>query len=377
VLGLILITALVAIWSCWLLLGRVSVYETSETARLEVERVNPVASAVGGRVVASYLSLGRQVRNGDILLEIEAERESLETAEDVARLAALNSQLATIAIAIAAEEQTVALSSRAARAALSEAAGQLTVTQTAAQQAEDQHGRFRQLREDGLVAEAELVRTAHEAEGRRAEVAAAGLGLERLAAQQAAAESERREHVGALRRERVALDGQRAAAAAAVARREHEVEEHRIRARVDGRLAEVAPLQVGAVISPGERLASIVSTGYVRVVAEFLPSALGRLRAGQRARLRLDGFPWTQYGHFYATVRTVASETREGHVRVELALDRSAPSSVPLEHGLPGAVEVEIERVAPVALLTRTLGLAVTTAAAHEEHDAAPKRARE
>jgi membrane fusion protein (multidrug efflux system) len=376
-LGLILITALIALWCCWLVLGRVAVYETSATARLEVEHVHPVAAAVGGRVVASYLWLGREVRHGDVLLEIEAEKESLETVEERTRLATLNIQIAAVASAIAAEEQAIVLTSRAGRAMLAETSGRLAVGEAATRQAEDQHGRIRQLREQGLVAEAELVRAGHEAEGRRAELAASRLGIERQEAQLAAAESEKRERLGTLARERATLEGQKAATEAAVARRELEVEERRVRAPVDGRLAEIAPLQVGAMINQGERLASIVGKGQLRIVAEFLPAALGRLRAGQSARLRLDGFPWTQYGHIQATVQRVASETREGHVRIELALDRSATSQVPLEHGLPGAVEVEIERVAPVALLIRTLGRTVTTADAHLEPAAAPERPRQ
>jgi membrane fusion protein (multidrug efflux system) len=373
VLGLILTTALLAFWFGWLVLGRVTVYETSATARLEAERVYPVAAAVGGRIVTSYLTLNREVRRGDILLEIDAELESLETAEERTRVDASDRQLAAIDTAIAAEQQTIALSSRAARTALSEASGRLAVTQAAAQQAEDQQGRFRQLHERGLVSEADLVRASHEAEGRRAEVAAALLGIERLDAQQLAADSERKERVGTLMRERVTLQGQRAAAVATVTRRERDVEERHTRAPVDGRLAEVAPLQVGAVISQGERLASIVPKGQVGVVAEFLPSALGRVRAGQPARLRLDGFPWTQYGHIQATVLSVASETREGRVRVELALHESPLSAIPLEHGLPGAVEIEIERVAPVALLIRTLGRSLITAEGQREHDAHPQ----
>jgi multidrug resistance efflux pump len=375
VLGLILMTALIAVWCCWLALGRVSVYETSAAARLEVEHVQPVAAGVAGRVVKSYLSLGRQVRSGDVLLEIEAERESLETAEVRTAVVALDRQLAAIETAIGAEERTIELSSRAARALLAEASGRLAVTEAAARQAEEQHERVRQLRERGLVAEADLARAAHEAEARRAEVAVSRLGIERLAAQQVAAESGQKERVGALRRERLSLEGQRAAASPAIARHELEIDERRVRAHIDGRLAEVAPVQVGAMINEGERLASIVPAGPVRIVAEFLPSALGRLRAGQSARLRLDGFPWTQYGHIAATVQSVASETREGRLRVELVLRQSQSSTVPLEHGLPGAVEIEVERVAPMALLLRTVGGSLTTVDAHPEHAAAPEHA--
>jgi membrane fusion protein (multidrug efflux system) len=131
---------------------------------------------------------------------------------------------------------------------------------------------------------------------------------------------------------------------------------------------------VGAVIREGDRVASIIPDGQVHAVAEFLPLAMGRVRAGQPARLRLDGYPWTQYGHVPATVRSVASEPRDGRIRVELDLHRSPSLPIAVQHGLPGAVEIEVERVAPVDLLLRTLGRAVMTAEARSDRERAPKR---
>lgn len=371
VLGLMLGTGLIAVWCWWLVQGQVSVYETSTTARVEVDRVYPVAAAVGGRIVASSLELGRQVRSGDVLLEVEAESERLETTEERARLAALTSQLAAIDTEITAEEQAIALTRRAAGAALAELKHQLTAIEATARQTEDQQGRVRQLAARGLMAEADLVRVTAEADGRRADVAAGHFALQRVEVQQIAEERERQGHLGALMRERLTLEGQRAALVAAVARREREAEERRISAPVDGRLGEVAQVQIGAVVREGERLASIVPNGPLKAVAEFLPPALGRVRGGQMARLRLEGFPWTQYGYIPATVQNVASETRDGRVRVELTLQHSA---ITIEHGLPGTVEIEVERVAPVTLLIRTLGRPMTTVDARPAADEALER---
>lgn len=373
VLALILISATIALWCGWVAFGRVSVSEVSARARLEMERVHPVAPAVGGRVVASYLTLGREVRSGDVLVEIEADREELETTEERTRLTALTLQVSAIGNEIVAEEQAIALANRAARAALAEASQKLAAIQAAAKRAADQHARMRHLAQQGLVSEADLDRSEADADQQRADAAAARLGVERLRAEQVTAERERRGHFGAIVRERVTLEGERAAVAATVTRREREADERRIRAPVDGRLAEIAPLQIGAVIQQGERLASIVPNGQLKAVAEFLPTALGRLRPGQPARLRLDGFPWAQYGYVPATVQKVASETREGRVRVELTLDRS-PSDIPLEHGLPGVAEVEVERVAPVALLIRTLGQPLRNAAVRQTPDGTQER---
>jgi multidrug resistance efflux pump len=372
--GLILITAILAVWSAWLWRGQVAVYEVSTTARLEVEHVHAVGATVGGRVAASYLALGRRVRRGDVLLDIEADRETLETNEERTRLTSLNGQVAIIATEIVKEEQALDSVARAARAALAEASERVAAAQAAVAQAEDQERRQRQLGARGLIAEADIVRAKAEADARRADVAAAREGIERLRAEQVASREERQAHLGALLRERVTLEGQRAATAAVVARHEREADERRIRAPVEGRLAEIAPLQVGAVIHEGERVATIVPPGEVKIVAEFPAPALGRLRHGQAARLRLDGFPWTQYGYVHAIVQSVASETREGRLRVELALDPSQSPPVALEHGLPGAVEVETERVAPAALLLRAVGRTVTASHARPDAASAPER---
>ena len=131
----------------------------------------------------------------------------------------------------------------------------------------------------------------------------------------------------------------------------------RVTAPVDGRLGEVAGLRPGAVVREGEGLGAVVPSGGLRVVAEFAPSsALGRVRPGQPARMRLEGFPWTEYGQVDATVSSVGAEPRSGTVRVELAVRPDPESPIPLQHGMPGTVEIEIERVSPATLVLRTLG---------------------
>ena len=62
------------------------------------------------------------------------------------------------------------------------------------------------------------------------------------------------------------------------------------------------------------------------------------------------------YGSLTATVTSMAREVRDGQIRVELHLTPDAASQVPLQHGLPGTVEVEIERLAPAALVLRVAG---------------------
>jgi len=125
---------------------------------------------------------------------------------------------------------------------------------------------------------------------------------------------------------------------------------------MSGRLGEAVVLRPGAVVQEGARLGAIVPAGRLMAVAQLPPdAALGLIRTGQIATLRLDGFPWIQYGTVNAHVSRVAGEVRDGTVRVELAID-TAGSKIPLQHGLPGSVEIAVERATPWALILRHAG---------------------
>jgi membrane fusion protein (multidrug efflux system) len=108
-------------------------------------------------------------------------------------------------------------------------------------------------------------------------------------------------------------------------------------------------------VATGTRIATIVPTGVLHAVAEFIPAkAIGLVAPGQSARIRLDGFPAAQYGTLQARVVDVAGEIRNGTIRVDLALASDRISSIPLQHGQPGIVQIEVGRVSPVELIVRT-----------------------
>jgi len=374
-LAVILIAGLGGVWCSWLVAARVPVYQISESARLEID-VHPVAATVAGRVTSTSLTLGREVHEGDVLLEIDAGLERLQTAEERTRLAAFVPQTEALQREIAAQEEAIVGMRRANDAALAEAGQKLAATRAAEQQADDKLKRVQQLADQGLSARSEFEIARAEQQARHADTESARAGIERMRAEQSAAERDRRGRIAALARERANLQGLQSASTSSVARLEHQADLRVIRASVSGRLGEVNPVQVGAVVAEGVRLASIIPNGQVRAVAEFAPPAVGRLRTGQRARVRLDGFPWTQYGHLDGTVARVATETREQRIRVELLVRQPPGSAIPIQHGVPGVVEVEVERVPPVALLLRSLGYAVSNSTAPAQDPAPPPSSR-
>ena len=56
------------------------------------------------------------------------------------------------------------------------------------------------------------------------------------------------------------------------------------------------------------------------------------------------------------TVTSVADEVRDGMIRVECRLAAETPPALPLQHGLPGVVEIAIEHVSPATLVLRQVG---------------------
>ena len=110
-----------------------------------------------------------------------------------------------------------------------------------------------------------------------------------------------------------ALRAQLLTGGATVKRLEYEGQLRRIVAPVSGTLAEAAPVVAGQVLHAGDTVATIVPDGGLRIVASYRPAeALGRVRAGQSARLRLDGFPSAQFGNIGAVVSSSARECATG-----------------------------------------------------------------
>jgi multidrug resistance efflux pump len=370
-------TLLLFAWASWFLLSRVPLYETSTIARLEAtDAAHPVDARMLGRVVSVNLTVGRAVRRGDILVELEADAERLALSEAGRRVEALGPQIAAVRQEIVAEEQAVDADRRASfmardeqRAAVREAEASLGIANEEARQ-------LARLRADGVISEIEHARARAEAERRKAMAESATAAIARIETDQATRESDRRVRIQRLRGTLTVLEGDLATAGAAAKRFEYEVERRVLRAPTDGRIAEAADLRVGAVVEEGDRLAAIVPESPLRVVAQFAPaSAIGRVRVGQPARVRLIGFPWAEYGSLQARVTAVADELRDGLVRVELGVG-SLPATVPLSHALPGSVEIEVERVRPAWLVFRSLGGLLTRPVEHAPTSTDPREPR-
>jgi membrane fusion protein (multidrug efflux system) len=220
------------------------------------------------------------------------------------------------------------------------------------------------LKERDAVSRETLLKDEAEAEARRAQAQALALATTRGEQDRLVQEGDRRTQLARLEHVQAELVGDMAIAEATIRKLEYEVERRRIRAPVSGRVGESAEVRPGTVVRAGQGLGAVVPPGRPRVVAHFPVAAVERIRAGQSARVRLEGFPWTQYGAVAASVADTGNEPSEGRIRVELALDPGRPTAIPLTHGLPGTAEVEVERVSPAVLVLRAAGQYLTVGTA-------------
>lgn len=361
-LGIVVGLVLLAGWVAWFFVARVALYEVSDAARLEVgQEPHAVMSLVSGRVFRSAMELDSEVEEGDVLVELDADEVEFQLDEKAAELAGLEKRLEQIKREISAQGQALSEGRDAVIVAHEEARAREQRALESTRFAEQESERKQNLREQGLIsrAEADAAETAHRQEQKSAE--ALSRSLERM-------EADRRIELSEKEAEVVSLEG-RAAELEADIRRirasmeglEYDLSLHAVRAPVSGRIGDRRRLRVGEFVEKGVHLGTVIPSGEIRVVAEFAPEqALGRIQPGQAAKLRLSGFSWVQYGSVPATVSRVGKEPQDGRVRVELALDEPDGFPVALNHGLPGILEVEVERISPAALVLRAAGNVVS-----------------
>ena len=344
-------------WLAWSLSSSVAVYEVTEKARVEArERVHPLSVLVTGRVVAVDTEVGAHVTAEQVLIELDCESERLDLKEGKARLAALSEQVDALEEQIDAERRVREAEQAATRSTAREAQARLDAARARAEHARAYAQQLGRTYQRGLTSTMDLDRAEADAKASDAEMQAQRYSEGRLRSEGGLRDRVHTAAIVQLERERVEIQGQIAVQRAANQRLEHAIELHQIRAPIDGRVGELVDLREGLVVTTGTTLGRVVPLGDLRVVAHFPVTAAGRIEVGQPSRLRFPGYAWTQYGTVPAHVAAVGNEPTEGRLRVELDLGAKGASRVPLEHGLPAFVEVEVERMTPLELLLRAAG---------------------
>ena len=154
--GLLVAFGLISAWLGWAFKAHVTRYETSDSARLEVNgAAYPVQANVSGRLVTSQMILGKEVHAGEVLVELDSNDERLNLQQEQARLNTLSPQLEALRSQMqseqeggADEQRVLGISTDAARAQYKEAEAQATLAEQDAQRAT-------RLRAEGIISNAD------------------------------------------------------------------------------------------------------------------------------------------------------------------------------------------------------------------------------
>jgi membrane fusion protein (multidrug efflux system) len=378
IVGLGLVSLLFLAWLVWLFAARVSVFEVTPLGHLEVERAAyAIAPEVGGRVVEAPVTMGRTVEAGELLVRLDSGDLEIRLREERARRASIEGELEALRKELDLARRASEEVRRASELALREKRVQLRQAGIEAGLAREEAERLHTLLADGLVSEMDARRKGVESERLRESVESASVAVDLEEARLRSGELEGETGLARLLRQLAELEGEARSTALDMEQTRHEIEKRSVRAPRAGVVSEIVDLRLMSTVQEGEALGTILASGDIQVVADFAASsALGRIEPGQTAEVRLEAFPWTQYGALAATVDRVAGEPRGGRLRVELQLGPEGDARVRLRHGLTGTVEVEVERVSPAGLLLRTLGKALGPAHATPAADADARSAR-
>ena len=195
------IVIILSVWLVWFLFAEVAIYKTAPAhlqAQLDVHTVEAVSE---GRVVAIHMAVGREVHEGDILVELEDTALRLKLAEHNAKLNSARAQLRTVKAELAAQEQALADMRQAAPMQRAETQLRYEQAQPAAQLAEEELSRWRILRERGVVTDLQLIDREATAQRRRSEAEELRLAIARQGLDRRAGEADRQASIERLRRD--------------------------------------------------------------------------------------------------------------------------------------------------------------------------------
>ena len=268
-------------------------HETTDDAFIEAHVV-PISPKVAGQVVAVHIHDNQEVKEGDLLVEIDPRDYEARLAE--AR-AALDGATARHKVAqINLEKSGSKLTSVEADAAKS--AAQITAAQALAMRADADLRRARELLQTGAVAPQDFD---HAQEMARSADANLEASRRKTASDEALVAEERLQPAhDQAQIDLAATEIEQAQAAARLA--ELALSYTKIFAPRDGRVTRKS-VENGVYVQVGQILLALVPRD-VWVVANFKESQLTHMRPGQSAEIRVDAYPDVRYGGHVDSIQT-------------------------------------------------------------------------
>lgn len=343
------------LWLLWFFFSHVTVFEVSRKARVEAGLApHTIAAITSGKVLTTHLAIGQHVQAGDLLVAMDTANLEVQAREEQSRIESHPFKIDSLRREIESKNQALEADTRSTQAAAQSAMAHLREADAGIEFARDNQRRMTEESQAGSIAQIDALRARSESLKLQSSKDALSADLNKL---QFDAKTRARltiAEIENLKRALITLQDELSKSQANLAQINLAIENHKVRAPISGIVGEIQMLRPGAYLTEGQKLATIIPRGNLIIIAEFDPaSSMGRLSPGQHARLRLDGFPWTQFGSVEAKVLRVASEIRDQSLRVELALIPNQTQQLILRHGLTGKVEIDVESINPATLLLR------------------------
>jgi HlyD family type I secretion membrane fusion protein len=338
------------------------------------------SASPGGRVLEVHFREGDEVRRGDVLLRLDAERLDNEIAKHKRAVRAGEEELAQLArlgelsawqfeAARAKAEAELAQAREAAHQAKERQAADVRLARVELEIARDEEARLRRLVGQQAAAMAELVKAVA-----RLREAKERLERTRLPVDEGEVEVLRRalavtEKDHALRgAELVLRQGARQAEVEAarleLANLELERRHAVLRAPLDG-VVTAGDVKVGDLLEAGKPVVEIAAQAGFRFEMAVPGEEVGRLRVGMPARIKLDAYDYQRYGTAPGTVCFIApdSSIADGRqttsylVRIELAGEEVGRGDLRgrVKLGMAGRAEIVTEREGLLALLLKRI----------------------
>ena len=130
-----------------------------------------------------------------------------------------------------------------------------------------------------------------------------------------------------------------------------------VRAPVTGIVQGLIGIVEGAYVLPGQSLGYISPDDRLVAEAYVLPRDIGLVRAGQRARLQIDAYPYTQWGQLEGIVESVAGDSGVGFnsaTAYKITI-RPAATVLHLRNGLRGELRKGMTLSARLVVTRRSL----------------------
>lgn len=348
------------VWVTWMGLAEIPIRISSDTMTLTAEDTSHSLDApVGGRVQEVHVDIGDAVDHGGTIVTLDTTRAHLEYRAHRTKVEALQTRQEGIQDQIKAEERAMEATRQAHPPEIARREAERKASAAAAEFREELARATATLGREGAESPLDTLEARSRAEEAIAEARSDSIEVERIALAHNIELSDRQAKVLGLKAERRRLSGELQALEANIATLRNHIDRKIIRAPRDGVVGDMETIQPGSVLELGERIGSVVAEEPIEAEAWVRAEHMGRIDPGQPARVRFDAFPWTEFGMVEGEVRSVSSRAHEGRFRLMLTLNE-ASSAVPLQHGLVGEAQVEVERASPAQIIIRTVGRALT-----------------